>query len=219
MKRLLQIFTFLVLISLAFLAAALYTGDPASGSGTRVKLVRALPVTPMSPGPVVKKLESKSGGLIAFCENNGFNTSYSFMIDMSLPSGKQRFFIYDLKKKNVLAAGLVTHGSGSVSSGDQLVFSNKPGSNCTSLGKYKIGRDYHGRFGLAYKLHGLDAGNSKAFERFVVLHAHTCVPAREVYPLLICPSLGCPTVSPPFLQQLKTVIDGSAKPILLYIYT
>ncbi len=141
------------------------------------------------------------------------------MVDMSLPSGKKRFFIYNLKKKSVLAGGLVTHGSGSVSSDGQLVFSNRPGSNCTSLGKYKIGREYYGRFGLAYKLHGMDAGNSKAFERFVVLHAHACVPGREIYPLLICPSLGCPTVSPPFLQQLKTFIDGSAKPILLYIYT
>jgi hypothetical protein len=32
------------------------------------------------------------------------------------------------------------------------------------------------------------------------------------------PSLGCPTVSPQFLQTLKTYIDRSGKPVLLYIY-
>lgn len=140
------------------------------------------------------------------------------MIDMSVPSGKNRFFIYDPRVDKVRGAGLVTHGSGSAVTSDQLVFSNKPGSNCTSLGKYKIGKDYYGRFGLAYKLHGLDQSNNNAFARFVVLHAHPCVPGFEVYPVSICPSLGCPTVSPAFLLELKTYIDRSAKPVLLYIF-
>ena len=112
----------------------------------------------------------------------------------------------------------VTHGSGSITGREDLFFSNEPGSNCTSLGKYKIGNAYQGRFGLAYKLYGLDKTNSKAFERFVVLHAHSCVPANDVYPLPICPSQGCPTVAPEFLQKLTRYINSSDEPILLSIY-
>ena len=75
-----------------------------------------------------------------------------------------------------------------------------------------------GTFGLAYKLYGLDNTNSKAFDRFVVLHAHSCVPNEDVDPVPICESWGCPTVAPAFLSELKTVIDKSAKPVLLWIY-
>ncbi len=153
-----------------------------------------------------------------FCEENDYNTTRCFMIDMSIHSGKNRFFVYNFKTDSVEYAGLVTHGSGSISATGQLNFSNVPGSGSTSLGKYKIGNAYQGRFGLAYKLHGLDNTNNKAFERFVVLHAHSCVPEVEVYPLDICPSLGCPTVSPAFLQTIKLYLDKTNKPILLTIY-
>jgi hypothetical protein len=85
------------------------------------------------------------------------------------------------------------------------------------LGKYKIGIPYQGRFGLAYKLYGLEKTNNKAFERYVVLHSHDCVPNTEVADE-ICQSDGCPTISPSYLQYLKPIIDESKKPVLLWIY-
>ena len=166
----------------------------------------------------LKKLESKTVNLKDYCHRKGFNSDVSFIVDMSVASGRARFFIYNLKTKSVDGRGLVTHGAGATNDINSIIFSNKPNSNCTSLGKYKVGNAYYGRLGLAYKLHGLESTNSNAFARFVVLHAHSCVPETEVYPLSICPSLGCPTVSPAFLQRLKTYISGSSKPILLYIY-
>jgi hypothetical protein len=218
MKRFLHISIFLVIISLAFSALGYFILNKPKASIKPKKISSGTTIHSSPEGHVAKKLATRSAGIKSFCKVKGYNSEYCFMIDMGLHSGKSRFFIYDLNSNNVKDAGLVTHGSGSVGSGDQLVFSNKPGSNCTSLGKYRIGKDYYGRFGLAYKLHGLDQSNSKAFERFVVLHAHACVPGFEVYPLSICPSLGCPTVSPAFLQKLKSYVDQSAKPILLYIY-
>jgi hypothetical protein len=71
---------------------------------------------------------------------------------------------------------------------------------------------------LAYKLHGQDSTNSNAFKRYVVLHAHECVPAGEVDPYPICQSDGCPTVSPAYLKKLAATIDGSPRPILLWIF-
>ena len=64
---------------------------------------------------------------------------------------------------------------------------------------------------------GLEKTNDNAFKRFVVLHAHECVPETEVKDE-ICQSDGCPTVSPGFLQYIKPIIDRSKKPVLLWIY-
>ncbi|MEO8770463.1 MAG: murein L,D-transpeptidase catalytic domain-containing protein [Ferruginibacter sp.] len=164
------------------------------------------------------RLKQKAEGLLDYLEEENFNTEVCFLIDMNINSGKKRFFVYNLEKDSLEMAGLVTHGSGSFKSDSSLYFSNESGSNCTSLGKYKIGKSYNGKFGLAYKLYGLDKTNDNAFERFVVLHAHSCVPEAEVYPESICESWGCPTVSPIFLQSLKKMIDASEKPILLKIF-
>ncbi len=152
-----------------------------------------------------------------YINEHGFDDKHCFLLDMRIPSGKNRFFVYNLDEDSVEMAGLVTHGSG-ITNSDTPVFSNTPNSYCTSLGKYKIGKSYSGKFGLAYKLYGLDKTNSKAFDRFVVLHAHECVPNDEVAPLSICESWGCPTVSPAFLTQLKSYLDEATKPVMLWIY-
>jgi hypothetical protein len=163
-------------------------------------------------------LQDHASSLKKYAIQHGFNTHYCMMIDMHIPSGKPRFFLYDFLKDSVLLAGLVTHGSGSDRGMDELLFSNEPNSNCTSLGKYKIGKSYYGKFGLAYKLYGLDVTNNQAYKRFVVLHAHECVPASSVYPTEICQSWGCPTVSPSFLSFISKYIDQSDTPLLLDIY-
>ena len=164
------------------------------------------------------RLKQKALSLRLLDPSGQYDQQYAFLVDMRIASGKKRFFVYNLEKDSVESAGLVTHGSGSDRGDDELYFSNTAESNCTSLGKYRIGHSYMGKFGLAFKLYGLDKTNSKAFERFVVLHAHSCVPDDEVSPLPICKSWGCPTVSPAFLTELKKYIDKSEAPILLWIY-
>ena len=136
---------------------------------------------------------------------------------MTLTSGQNRFFIYDFKKDTVQAAGLVAHGNCFEYWLEGRKYSNIVGSGCTSLGKYKIGTPYTGKFGYSYKLHGLDTSNNNAFERTVVLHSHSCIPQTEVTDE-ICQSNGCPTVSPAMLQLLKPIINNSRKPLLLWIY-
>jgi L,D-transpeptidase catalytic domain len=162
------------------------------------------------------RLKDHSTHLLNYAKRNGFNTQYAFLVDMKLPSGSNRFFVYDLKKDSILTSALVTHGYGA--NNQNISFSNMPGSYCTSLGKYKIGKPYHGRFGLAYKLHGLDSSNSNAIKRYVVLHSHACVPSQEAAPQNICMSQGCPTVAPAFLTTLTNYLDKAEKPVLLYIF-
>lgn len=150
--------------------------------------------------------------------SKNYNADNAFVTDMSIESGKKRFFVIDLKNNSVIDAGLVTHGRCNKNWLKGRKYSNEVGSGCTSLGLYKIGASYKGRFGLAYKLHGLDFTNSNAYQRFVVLHSMECVPEAEVFPYPICQSDGCPTVSPGFLKKLQALLESSSKPILLYIY-
>jgi L,D-transpeptidase catalytic domain len=165
----------------------------------------------------ISTYKKRAVDLKKYIDEQGYQNEYCFIINMGVPSGKPRFAVYNLVKDSIEEKGLVTHGSGSETQKGDLVFKNIPGSLATSIGKYKIGSSYNGKFGLAYKLHGLDASNSKAFERFVVLHSHECVPNDAVYPQPICVSWGCPTVSPQFLKKLQSLIDASEKPVLLDI--
>jgi hypothetical protein len=166
------------------------------------------------------RLKSQAASIEKYVRENNFNTEFVFLVDMSLPSGKNRFFVYNLKMGITEQAALVTHGVGSnkYNNDDPLQFSNLPYSFKTSLGKYKIGSSYYGRFGLAYKLFGLESTNDKALERAIVLHAHKEVPDTEPFPGYIIVSAGCPVVSPAFLGTLNKYISASKKPILLWIY-
>lgn len=172
-------------------------------------------------GPVADKskreLKQKAVEAKLFTQRKGYNENICFLIDMNLASGQNRFFIYDLEKDSVQAQGLVAHGNCFEYWLEGRRYSNVVGSGCTSLGKYKIGNSYTGKWGYSYKLHGLDSTNNNAFKRTVVLHAHSCVPETEVNDE-ICQSNGCPTVAPVFLQQLKSIINTSKKPVLLWIY-
>ncbi len=151
----------------------------------------------------------------AYAKRHHYNQTVFFIANMSIASGKKRFFVYDAIGDSVLASGLVTHGQGQ----DRRfkTYSNVVGSYCTSPGMYKVGVGYIGKFGQAFKLHGLDSSNSNAFSRNIVLHAHECVPDIEVFPERICLSQGCPTVSPAFLRIVNTHINSSKKPIMLNI--
>ncbi|WP_309610048.1 murein L,D-transpeptidase catalytic domain-containing protein [Flavobacterium sp.] len=150
--------------------------------------------------------------------NSEFNNETAFFIDMKIHSGKNRFFIYDLKTNKLVDQGLVAHGSGSETEVEgKLKFSNVNNSLCTSLGKYSIGHSYIGSFGKAYKLFGLDATNSNAFDRNVVLHKYSSVPYEEqVDP--ICNSFGCPMVNEKFYNRMEKIVDNSKKKIILNIY-
>jgi hypothetical protein len=108
-----------------------------------------------------EKLAEKVAVAKSFVQKKNYNENTCFLIDMSLPSGQNRFFIYDLKKDSVRDAGLVAHGNCYQNWLQGRQYSNQVGSGCTSLGKYRIANSYNGKFGLSFKLHGLDSTNSR----------------------------------------------------------
>lgn len=166
-----------------------------------------------------EKLKSEAAEIRRFLgKSTKYNSNIAFFLDMKIESGKNRFFIYDLKHNKLLDKGLVGHGSGSeTGTYGKLKFSNVNNSNCSSLGKYAIGSSYSGRFGKAYKLYGLDTTNSNAFDRNIVLHKYKDVPFEEqLNP--ICNSLGCPMVNEKFFEVIEKKIDNSKKKIILVMY-
>lgn len=151
-------------------------------------------------------------------DNPKYNKEIAFFIDMEIQSGKNRFFIYDLRNDKIIDSGLVAHGSGSETGiPGKLKFSNVTNSHSTSLGKYSIGKCYNGQFGKAYKLYGLDKTNSNAFDRSIVLHKFWAVPYEE-QDKCICNSYGCPMVNETYFGRIEKIIDNSKTKIILSIY-
>jgi len=168
------------------------------------------------------KLSSKAKDALIYCKARKMNTNYCFLIDMSIHSGKNRFFVWNFQKQKVEFEGLVCHGAGGGSTGTKPVFSDVENSGCTSLGKYKIGIRSYSKYGINihYKLHGLDSTNSNAFKRIIVLHSFDPVPAVQIYPahLYMGMSLGCPVVSNSMMRKLDALLKKERKPVLLWIY-
>jgi hypothetical protein len=167
--------------------------------------------------PEFLKLQSKAIIAKKYAKQSHFDTSLCFLIDISLSASRKRFFVYDLEKDSIQNSGLVTHGNCNQYWLEGRKYGNEIGCGCSSLGRYEIGNSYYGRFGLAFKLYGLDKTNSNAFNRYVVLHSHSCVPETEAAEE-ICQSNGCPTVSPGFLKLLAPIIKKSKRPVLLWIF-
>ena len=215
MKRLLSISVTAILVFSAG-TAAWYTTKLHNRYTTPA---HATPPATAADAAVKEKLNNMAAMAKQYAARNQFSTQICFLIDMNIASGKQRFFVYDLQQDYIRFSGLVTHGRCNQNWLTGRKYGNTVGCGCTSLGKYRIGNAYQGKFGLAYKLYGLDTTNSNAYSRFVVLHSHQCVPETAVDPLPICQSDGCPTVSPGLLKELAVVINGSKQhPILLWIY-
>jgi hypothetical protein len=91
--------------------------------------------------------------------------------DFSLPSRSPRFHLVDLTDGSV-RSHWVAHGRGSdpAHTGWLERFSNEPHSNATSAGAYLTDDSYLGAHGHSMRLEGLDATNSNAAARAIVVH-------------------------------------------------
>ena len=92
--------------------------------------------------------------------------------DFGAHSSKPRFHVIDLRT-GTTRSFLVAHGRGSdpTHSGWLKAFSNAPNSDATSEGAYLTGETYVGKHGPSRRLIGLDADNSNALSRGIVIHS------------------------------------------------
>lgn len=174
---------------------------------------------------IEKKLLSKGNEAERYCNENDFNQDFCILIDMSVHSGKKRFYIYDFKQKKVTHKYLVSHGCGnsawaSDESKTSPEFSNIVDSHMSSLGKYKIGERGWSQWGVntKYSLHGLEESNSNAYERWVVFHSWGMISNKETYPNGTPEGWGCPAVSNKAFKEIDKLIKSQSKPTLMWIY-
>ena len=160
----------------------------------------------------------------AYCKTNQFNVDYYFLLDMSIHSGKNRFFIYDFKQNKIIDESLVTHGACdhfqvNPTKYEKAKFSDKMDSHCSMKGKFKIGKRDYSSWGIhvKYWLHGMETGNKTAVDRVVVLHSWEEVSNEEIFPELSPLSWGCPAVSDVFMKKLDGKLQENKKPVLLWI--
>lgn len=168
------------------------------------------------------RLQEKARLALEYCKKGKMNTDFCILVDFSLHSGKQRFFVWDFTTDTIIHQSLCAHGYGKGSTKAKPVFSNIEGSYCSSLGKYKIGARAPSQWGIKihYKLHGLESSNSNAFRRIVVLHSFTPVPDSEIYPthLPLGWSQGCPVISDSVMRTLDGLLKDEKKSVLLWIF-
>ncbi|MDO4957774.1 MAG: murein L,D-transpeptidase catalytic domain family protein [Prevotellaceae bacterium] len=128
---------------------------------------------------------------------------YLCIVNFGKHSGEERFFIYNVKKKKFEYSGLVQHGNGKGNTAGKPKFSNVIGSNCSSLGLYKItSKDKMHSWPNApcLRMIGLDSTNSNAMSRGILIHpslTRTLMPF-EIWGLdlpLTWESQGCFAVS------------------------
>lgn len=171
------------------------------------------------------KLKDKTKEALEYCKKNGLNTEFCFLVDMSIHSGKNRFFIYSFKNQSIINQGLCSHGCcdnpwGVDATKTNPTFSNVENSHCSSIGKYKIGKRGYSNWGIHvnYKLHGLEKTNSNAYSRFIVLHSWKMIPENELYPKGAPEGWGCPAVSNKLMKQIDALLKKKRKSALLWIY-
>ncbi|MDR1092464.1 MAG: murein L,D-transpeptidase catalytic domain family protein [Prevotella sp.] len=171
---------------------------------------------------LLSRLKAKADTARLFCKQKGLNTGYCFLVDLSIHSGKNRFFVWDFAKDTIKYESLCCHGYGMKSTQAKPVFSNVEGSYCSSLGRYKIGIRSYSQYGINvhYKMHGFDRTNSNAFKRWIVLHSHTPVPDHEIYPshLPLGWSQGCTVINNGIMRKVDTLLKSAKKPVLLWVY-
>jgi hypothetical protein len=146
----------------------------------------------------------KIDSLISFCKISNNNSEYAVLIDMSIPSDEKRLFLVQLGNRKIVYSTFVAHGKGSGHDARATVFSDVPGSLCTALGKYKVGKNYIGKHGNSYELIGLEKTNANAVDRAIVIHSAWYVEEDFIKKNNRCGnSWGCPAVSPEALEKLK----------------
>lgn len=103
------------------------------------------------------------------------------VIDFTQPNTNYRFYIINNKNGQLIDNFRVAHGSGSGKGSMVERVSNKYGSLCTSVGVYRVGETYYGKYGKSLRLDGLEKGfNSNARMRAVVLHRSNYVTKTKV---------------------------------------
>ena len=148
--------------------------------------------------------------LLEYCRREGYNTRVALFVDLSRHSGRRRFVAWDMVRMVPIFTCPVSHGSGSEMSHVRSAyarFSNEDGSHLSSLGRAVVAERYEGRYGVAYRLDGLEATNSNLRSRYVVLHGWEHTTSYPIWPRATVGSFGCPVLSRRMMARVDELLQ------------
>lgn len=162
-------------------------------AGRLWRLAPALPAAAAAPDPAMPRLYARAMAALDAHAGRVAHRDRIGIADFAQPSREPRFHLVDIAS-GAVSSHLVSHGSGSDPdrSGWLQRFSNEPDSHASSRGAFLTGAEYTGKHGRSRRLEGLDASNSMAEPRAIVIHAADYVSeAMAAAQGLIGRSQGC----------------------------
>jgi hypothetical protein len=149
----------------AFIAAA-------AASGAALALPARLPAQPLAIDAQAIRILEIARREVARAGDVLWRRDIAGIADYGLHSSLPRFHFANLEAGTVTSY-VVAHGMGSDPEHDGWLhqFSNQMGSNATSRGAYISWEWYKGKYGTSIRLGGLEADNSNALDRAIVMHA------------------------------------------------
>ena len=172
-------------------------------------------------GSRVERIEDRADMAYRYAKRKGMSTNYCVFVDYSIPSGSPRVFVWPFAEQKVVYRGHAMHGPGKGSTAETPVFSNVPGSHCSSVGKFEVTRRHGNRNKTGYYLKGLERSNSHAYSRGIMIHGSGWVDSntwRRYIPLNGKSCLGCVTVSRRDMKHIGRIIEQEEKHLLLWSY-
>ncbi|MFH2140962.1 MAG: murein L,D-transpeptidase catalytic domain family protein [Bacteroidota bacterium] len=138
------------------------------------------------------------------------------IIDYNLSSNSKRLYVIDLIDKKIILNSLVAHGR---NSGDEMAvkFSNKGGSQMSSIGFFITGETYDGRHEYSLKIDGMESCNSNVRSRGVVFHGADYVDeAYTIHSGRIGRSNGCPALPQNMNRKIVDTIKNGSCVFIFY---
>ena len=166
-----------------------------------------------------KPVEERAEGALDFAKKHNMNEHYALFVDYSIPSGTPRLFVWDFHKKKMIASSYVMHGPGRGSTDERPVFSNVPGSECSSLGRFLITKEHGNSLKRSFRLKGMDSDNQTAYSRGLMIHGSYWIDKwcwKKHIPLHRSSCMGCVTVSSRGMKHIWKLVNKEKKPLLLW---
>lgn len=179
-----------------------------------------------SPGRIAgnsrfPEMECRAEKALQYAERKGLNDNYCLFLDYSIPSGKPRLFVWSFAENRVVYSAHAMHGPGKGSTDKTPVFSNVPGSKCSSVGRFEVTRDRGKRNKSGFRLKGLERSNNCAYGRGIMIHGSRYVDAnkwRKFIPLNAKSCQGCVTVSTRDMAYINKLVGKEKGNLLLWSY-
>lgn len=168
-----------------------------------------------------RTIEQRAENALRFARRHNMNDHYALFVDYSIPSGTPRLFVWDFQRKKIVATTYVMHGPGKGSTDKRPVFSNEPGSECSSLGRFLVTKEHGNSLKRSFRIKGLDPDNQTAYARGLMIHGSTYLDGHcwmRYIPLHRVSCQGCVTVSSRGMDYLWRLVNNEKKPLLLWSY-